>query len=320
MTTASRPAALLRVRRAALAFTVAGIAAVVYASAIEPYWIELRRHTIALPVDAPLRIVHLSDLHTRGLERRERALIAIVEAQRPDLIVITGDTVAGGPRDSLAPDERAAVRRVLAALHAPLGVFAVLGNWEHWRGVRDAGALFEGTGVRLLVDDAAPLRPGLWIVGLEDACVGTSDLKAAFREVPREAVTIVLLHSPSPFPEVAARAPLALAGHSHGGQVRLPFLPALWLPPETDGYVEGWYTSGPSRLYVSRGIGTSILPLRLFCRPEVAVIDVAARAGSGPLSTQRSAIVSSRRADAIHASSPAAISNIRSTPASIHTP
>jgi uncharacterized protein len=312
--------AFLWIRRASRAITLAGVAAAAYAVAIEPYWIELRRQTIALPVDTPLRIVHLSDLHTRGLGRRERAMIALVEAQRPDLIVITGDTVAGGPRNSVGPDERAAVRRVLAALHAPLGVFAVLGNWEHWRGVRDAGALFEGTGVRLLVDDAAPLRPGLWIVGLEDACVGAPDVDAAFRQVPRDAVAIALLHSPGPFPDVAARAPLALAGHSHGGQVRLPFLPALWLPPGTDGYVEGWYTSGASRLYVSRGLGTSILPLRFFCRPEVAVIDVTVRAGSRPPSTQRSAIVSSSRAAAIHASSPTATSSIRSTTASTQTP
>jgi predicted MPP superfamily phosphohydrolase len=264
----------IRVRIVTRLFTATCLGAGLYAWAVEPFWLEVTRHTLALPAVGALRIVHLSDLHTSGMGRLERRMLDRLAAARPDIVVITGDVLATGRRRSLSPAEQRAVQEVLSKLQAPLGVFAVPGNWEYWRGLEDPTPLFAGAGVRLLRNGAAEVRRGLWIVGVDDACAGRADVDAAFAGMPADATVIALMHSPSPFPRVAPRAPLVLAGHSHGGQVRLPFLGALWLPPETGRFVQGWYTSGSSRLYVSRGVGTSIFRLRFLCRPEIAVIDV----------------------------------------------
>jgi predicted MPP superfamily phosphohydrolase len=90
--------------------------------------------------------------------------------------------------------------------------------------------------------------------------------------VPADVYRIALFHSPVFFEEAAGSCELALSGHTHGGQVRLPPLGPLWLPPMCGRYVEGWYDLNGSRMYVSRGIGTSILPIRFMCRPELAII------------------------------------------------
>jgi predicted MPP superfamily phosphohydrolase len=242
-----------------------------YAWGVEPSWIEVTVHRVELPLDAPLRIVHLSDLHTSGRGGREARVLSLTRQLHPDVIVLTGDTVANGP-SHLPVAEAANVRAVLSELSAPLGVFAVPGNWEYARGLGDPHRLFEGTRVRLLQNEAVELRADLWLAGLDDAWA--SDPKLAFRAVPTGVAAIALVHSPSSFPDIAPGAALVLAGHSHGGQVRLPFLPPLWTPPGTNGYVAGWYEQGTSRMYVSRGIGTSLLPLRFLCRPEIAVIDL----------------------------------------------
>jgi predicted MPP superfamily phosphohydrolase len=269
----------MRIRVAVISrtFTLSCLAVALYAWAIEPFWLEVTRHAVTLPLAEPLRVVHLSDLHTRGMGGLERQMLERLAAAKPDVVVVTGDVLSTGARRGVSPAEQQAVQEVLSKLQAPLGVFAVPGNWEYWRGHGDPAPLFAGTGVRLLRNSAAEIRRGLWIVGVDDACAGRTDVEAAFSGVPGDAAVIALMHSPSPFPRVASRAPLVLAGHSHGGQVRLPFLGALWLPPETGPFVQGWYTSGSSRLFVSRGVGTSIFRLRFLCRPEIAVIDVRPR-------------------------------------------
>ena len=264
---------LRSIRRVSRAFTLACFAVAVYAGLIEPRWLQVTRHATSVHGET-LRLVHLTDLHTRGLGLLERRVIEQVSAADPDVVLITGDIVAGMRGASIAATELADVRAVLARLSARIGVFAVPGNWEHWRGFQDPAVLVHGTRVTMLRNSAVEIRAGLWLVGLDDACGGAPDEAAAFREVPPGATVLAMMHSPAPFPSLAARASLVFAGHSHGGQVRFPFLPPLWLPPQTNGFVAGWYEHAASRMYVSRGVGTSILPLRFFCRPEVAVIDV----------------------------------------------
>ena len=262
--------------RLSRAFTLTCLAAAFYAWLVEPYWLEVTRHSAVLPGHT-LRIVHLSDLHTRGLGRREERMVQLVERERPDLIVMTGDFLTGRGGTPATRADIAGVKAVVSRLRARLGVYAVPGNWEYWRGLGRPHVLVEGTGARMLRNSAVEVRPRLWLVGLDDECAGDPDDDLAFRGVPRGAAAIAILHSPAPFRRLAPRAPLVFAGHSHGGQMRLPFLPPLWLPPGTEGFVAGWYSSGNSRLYVSRGVGTSVLPLRLWCRPEIAVVDVRPR-------------------------------------------
>ena len=162
-------------------------------------------------------------------------------------------------------------RQVLTRLRAPLGAWAVRGNWENWRPSINERAFYESAGVHFLLNSSAPVG-GLWLVGLDDEASGRPDLDAALRGVPRGAWTLALFHSPTYLDQAAGRCNIALAGHTHGGQVRLPFLGPLWLPRGCGRFVEGWYEERGTRMYVSRGIGTSILPIRFFCRPELDLI------------------------------------------------
>lgn len=265
-----------------------------YACAVEPYWIEVTRHQVAAPVAPALTLAHLSDLHLYGLGRRERALLALLDEARPDLIVITGDSVIDGdffaPAPGLADDPAyARAAQLLGRLHAPLGVFAVRGNWENLRRLPDERSFWEHHGVRLLVNQAREVRRGLWIAGLDDASNGRPDVEAARLGIPADAFAIALFHSPAAFRSTAGSWPLALAGHTHGGQVRLPPIPTFWLPHGSGDYLAGWYAAKGSRLYVSRGIGTSTLPIRFLCRPELPLLTLgpalrapALEAGSPP--------------------------------------
>jgi hypothetical protein len=231
---------------------------------VEPYWIQVTRHEVQAPVKAPLKIAHLTDLHTNGLDGREKRLLALLEEEKPDVVIITGDTVG-----SAVTYDR--VREVLVRLQAPLGVWLVRGNWENWRPVRNEAEFYRAARVGFLLNQAWPIRDDVWLVGFDDPATGSAQAEAA-DAVPPGAYAIALFHSPAFFDRIAGRVPLSLAGHSHGGQVRLPLLPPLWLPAGVGAYVEGWYEQSGSRLYVSRGIGTSILDVRFFCRPELSFI------------------------------------------------
>jgi predicted MPP superfamily phosphohydrolase len=255
----------LRLSRLPGAASVLAVVVLGWTTQIEPYRLEVTRHHVSAATGRTITIAHISDLHTSGIGRRERALLREIEAAKPDVVAITGDTVDNGSVETL--------KSVVAAFRAPRGVFAVLGNWEHWRPMPAVETAFKQAGATLLTNDARELVPGLWIVGLDDVH-GFPSPDRAFQNVPPNVTSVTLLHSPAYFDRVASRTTLALAGHTHGGQVRVPGLAPFWLPHGSNGYVEGWYERDRARLYVSRGIGTSILPVRAFCRPELAMITV----------------------------------------------
>ncbi len=253
---------------AALTLIVIAGALALDATWIEPNWIEVTHSYIHGQVKAPLKIAHLSDIHTNGLGRRERRMLEILQEEKPDLIVITGDTLAAHEGDYTK------CREVYEKLHAPLGVWFVRGNWENWRPVRHERSFYESAGVHLLVNASQSARADVWIVGLDDPFSGIARLDTALAGVPPGIFTIALFHSPFFFDLAAGHANLCLAGHTHGGQVRLPFLHPLWLPGGCGRYLEGWYEENGSQMYVSRGLGMSILPVRFHCRPELAIITV----------------------------------------------
>ncbi len=232
---------------------------------VEPYAIEVTHYRLNALLHPPLKIAHLSDLHTSGLGRRERKMLAVLEAERPDVIVITGDIITG--RGSYE-----AARPVLEKLHAPLGVWVVHGNWEVWRPKRHDHAFFESGGVHLLVNEGHALRPDVWLAGLDDPWTARARPDAALAGAPPGAFVILLFHSPFYFDYIAGSANLVLAGHTHGGQVCLPYLGPLWLPGGCGRFLEGWYEARGSRMYVSRGLGMSVLPVRFLSRPELTFL------------------------------------------------
>jgi uncharacterized protein len=254
--------------RLVFAFVLAAAPALgFYAFWIEPYWIDVTHHTISAPLSSTLKIAHLTDIHTSGLGRRERKMLDLIEAERPDLIVITGDSIS-------ITSDYPGLHDVLTHLHAPLGVWIVRGNHEDWWPVKNEREFYESAGAKLLLNASAEVREDVWLVGFDDLFGGSPDANKAFAGVPDSAYKIALFHSPMFFEQIAGRCDVALAGHSHGGQVRLPFIGPLWLPPFSGKFVRGWFEQEGTRMYVSRGVGTSILDVRFLSRPEIAIITV----------------------------------------------
>lgn len=251
----------------AFAILVAGLA--LDAFVIEPDNIQVNHYVIQANVSSPLKIADLSDLHTRGLGRPERKVLAILAREKPDVILITGDTLAD-PFGKYS--ECMQVYRQLSALNAPLGVWFVRGNWEDLRPVRHERKFYHDAGVNLLVNQNHELRPDVWLIGLDDASVGSPNPGEAMRGVPENVYKIMMFHAPAFLRVVAGHVDLVLDGHTHGGQVRIPFVKPFWLPYGSGPFLEGWYEEKGTRMYVNRGVGMSNIPARFLCRPEVAFI------------------------------------------------
>lgn len=249
-----------------LALVIAIGALVLDAFVIEPDNIQVNHYVIHANVSSPLKIADLSDLHTRGLGRPERKVLAILAREKPDVILITGDTLADpfGDYD--------ACMKVYKQFHAPLGVWFVRGNWENLRPVRHERQFYREAGVNLLVNQNHELRPDVWLIGLDDPATGSPNPTVAMQGVPENVYKIMMFHAPAFLRVVAGHVDLVLDGHTHGGQVRIPFVKPFWLPAGSGPFLEGWYEEKGTRMYVNRGIGMSEIPVRFLCRPEVAFI------------------------------------------------
>ncbi|MDI1442708.1 metallophosphoesterase [Polyangium sp. 6x1] len=254
-----------------------GIAAV-DALAIEPAWMEITEHDVPVP-GLPrglegFRIAHLSDLHLSSLGGVHDAVVEAMKSFQPNLVVLTGDSVD----DPNALGVLSEFCRALAATGRE--VVATVGNWEHWGEVPrdDLRRAFVRVGAKLLGNESARLASGVTVVATDDFCSGHHDLSSALRDPPSGPARLFLTHAPGIFDELPQDAPrfdLGLAGHTHGGQVRA-FGAPIWLPPGSGRYQSGMYTTTKGRMYVSRGIGTSVLPVRFTCRPELPVFRLVA--------------------------------------------
>jgi len=217
--------------------------------------------------DSPaLKLVHITDLHHRGDQSYLNKILRLVNELKPDLVCLTGDLV---DKDRFLPPVLAAVELI----DAP--VFAVPGNWEHWAGV-DFSRVDEScrkTGGALLANSSVAFRDRWRIVGIDNVSTGNAHVERAFADVRDGDQVIFLTHCPLGIELVGERrVTLALAGHSHGGQVRLPIVGALVVPNGVGPYERGYYETRTGPLYVNPGIGTWFVPVRLFCRPEITVI------------------------------------------------
>ena len=223
-----------------------------------------------------LRVAVVSDLHTGAPhvgERKLERIVAKVNTARPDLVALVGDyadpTVPLG--EPVAPER---VAELLGDLHARLGVFAVLGNhdWYHY-GERVPRALREA-GIEVLENDAVAVERGgevLWVAGLADMRERHADVTVALAMVPPGQALLALTHDPDMFPQLRDRANVTLAGHTHGGQVGVPLVRRA-VAPSRRGYTGGEVREAGGYMYVSRGVGTTGLPIRLASPPEIAVL------------------------------------------------
>lgn len=213
-----------------------------------------------------LRVAHVSDLHTSGLNQLEKQLIMAIENEKPDLIVITGDLATpSGTNEGYS--------KVLKNLIAPQGTYFVRGNWEYWEPINEIESILKNHHIVDLNNKSHLIDEDLWLVGFDDSEEGDPKL-SILEAIPKNAVKIGLFHSPNFYDQVKRKINLSLAGHSHGGQIRLPFLKPFWVPEGTGQYDQGWFEQEGSKLFVSRGVGTSVIPVRFNCSPELAIIDI----------------------------------------------
>ena len=240
----------------------------------EHRWFQVTEHDVPLPgLTRPLSILHLTDVHLRERDDALTELCRQLRGLHPDLVLITGDVVTRGWQQD-------AVDTFLGALPpAPLGRFAVMGNWEYWSKAKPErwGPILAGHGVRLLREEVCDLGP-ISLAGTDDHWAGTPEPERLLAQLPPDKPAVVMTHSPDIVPRlIHPQIGLVLAGHSHGGQVRLPGLGAVWTPRGTGAYIGGWYQDGGRSLFVSRGLGWSVAPVRLFCPPELAWIRLSPR-------------------------------------------
>jgi hypothetical protein len=253
--------------------TIAGGLLASYASGIEPYWPEIVRLSLALPRLSPsldgLTVVQISDLHVGYAKNHANTQRSVqtVNALHPDLVVVTGDMIQGEPEEALL------CAAELAAIDAPLGVYAIMGNHERRLPPREGELPFRRAGLTVLSNAAHEIvvdGASLWIVGLDDLIMRRGDFNLALHEVPDESCKILLVHEPD-IVDRAAQFPidLQLSGHTHGGQVRLPGVGALLLPILGRKYPMGLYRVHDTWVYTNRGLGVTRPAMRFNCRPEI---------------------------------------------------
>jgi len=261
----------------------------IYSRALERH-LTLVEGTIALD-DLPshaegMRVLLITDIHVgpflepATLER----VFARLLMTRPDLILIGGDLTTA--RLDEFPPAAAAFR----TLRAPRGVFAVLGNHDHYTREPDRlRALVEECGITFLQNRSVAIAPPgampLILAGIDDRHAGKPDLEAALAGVPPDAPVVLLSHNPDVLFEAAGRGVrLVLSGHTHGGQIRVPGLPVL-VRMSRYRLDEGHYRTGGTHLVVSRGLGVTGLPIRIACPPEAVLLTLRGAAAGSPSGT-----------------------------------
>jgi uncharacterized protein len=268
---------------AALVLVAAGVPLLAWAVLVEPGRLVVRETRVVSTGwprgRPPLRIAALTDLHVgsfrNGLDRLD-AVVARTNAEKPDVIVLLGDFLHGpSPRPVVSPE---AIAARLVALRAPRGVVAVLGNHDWWFDGTRVRAALEREGLRILENDAVPLGEGaqrFWVAGVGDLWTRPVDIPRSLSTVPPGEPVLLLTHNPDVFPNVPARVALTLAGHTHGGQVALPLIGRPVVPSRYwQRYAYGVVVEDGRTLFVSPGIGTSIIPVRFRVPPEISIVTV----------------------------------------------
>jgi uncharacterized protein len=219
-----------------------------------------------------LRVAQISDVHFPGNHLAAKAALDHVRRERPEIVILNGDMAESAEAAS-------EVTEFAAAARGRLGTVAILGNWEYRAGLvgERARTVYQRAGVDLLINQSKLVNLGgssLALVGLDDILSGSPNLAIARAGLSGEAWEIWVVHEPIFADQVAApqptKPPMLLAGHTHGGQIRIPFLPPV-KPIGAGRFLEGWYRDTGVPLYVSRGVGTTEIPARFRCPAELPI-------------------------------------------------
>lgn len=243
----------------------------------EPFMLTVEHHAISLrrlPRSFEgFRIVHLSDVHHSPFTSREQIERAVETANRlqPDIIALTGDYISHERRFA------APCAELLGRLKARHGVYAVLGNHDHWTDAALITDLFRAEGITVLVNQGMRFQledEAFWLAGVDDTMVGLEDLSLALAGSRDEEMKLVLAHNPIILRRAArAGVDLVLSGHTHGGQVTLRSERSASGRPRRR-LLRGLGRQGETQIYVTRGLGTVVLPIRYGCPPEVSLLEL----------------------------------------------
>jgi hypothetical protein len=244
---------------------------------VEPRWIEVERVTIRDSRLADLlgatKVVQISDLHVpERLGVREESLIRVVNGLQPDIVVITGDFVSD-------TDGKATAIEVTRRITAKLGKFGVPGNNDtHRYKPGEMRKVFPAAEVVVLVNEhrRIPLPNGrvLYMAGVNHPVTGQALIDEALAGIPAEESVVMLAHSPEFLPVAAQKGvDLLLTGHTHGGQVGMQWFTRNFMATDPINTMHGLYRERQTTMYVNRGIGTTTVPFRFLCRPEVTLFE-----------------------------------------------
>jgi predicted MPP superfamily phosphohydrolase len=296
-TTPGAPKRVTRRRVLTVAAGLFGLSAAatgVYAGVIEPNGLVVTRYAPAppgWPKGRKLSITVIADLHAGGPDMRLEHVRRVVDRAselKSDIVLMLGDFIASY-RFAIEhiPDPVWAAE--LARLKAPLGSWAILGNHDWWHDLKGVRGALAGVNIPILENDAALLGPEgrkFWVAGIGDQIAiplghgkfrGVDDLPLMMSRITTDDPVLLMVHEPDIFPRVPERVALTLAGHTHGGQIRLPFIWPHFVPSRYGArYAYGHVVEDDRHLIVSGGLGTSIIPARLGVPPEIVHIELGA--------------------------------------------
>lgn len=261
-----------------------GIGLAIWSTLIEPSQIKFKEHPIYVknwPWElSGFSIAFITDIHVGSphisLEKMQ-SIVNRTNALKPDLILLGGDYVIQGVIGG-HPVPSKDIVAVLSKLRASNGVLGVLGNHDWWDDASRIHHEFDMQKVQILEDTAQHIKigkNGFWVAGVSDYNEGAHDINKALSGISGHDPIIVLSHSPDIFPDAPSRVGLTIAGHTHGGQVYVPFLGRLVIPSKYgQRYAMGLITENGKQIFVGSGIGTSIFPIRFMTPPEVSILKI----------------------------------------------
>ena len=246
----------------------------IYSFFIEPNLLKVKHYVIKDEQLKGIKVVFASDFHLKPYqEKRLEKIIDLINEQNADLVLSAGDYVSGHKLKSTLPVEK--IAKGMSRIKSKYGFYTVLGNHDSWIGEGSITSALEKYSVKVLKNESTAVNingKNIYIAGVEDLQTGAPNIEKALENV--DGPVILLSHTPDLFIMTPDSVNITLAGHTHGGQVRLPFFGALIVPSKFGNrYSMGYIEENNKKMFVSKGIGTSMLTVRFNCIPEIAVID-----------------------------------------------
>ena len=249
---------------------------------VEPNMLVVRKIDVSLKnwnvEHNSLKIIFIGDLHTKPMDlNRLKKVVKTINNQKPDIVFSIGDYVNGNSyKETLYPR---VIAKELGKVESKYGFYTVLGNHDYdYNSVRIRKEL-EKNRIKVLENDTIPLDidgKRLWLIGIKDFTVCHTNLSKNIKQVSDDENPVILLtHTPDVFPELGSRVDLTLAGHTHGGQIVIPFYGPIYVPSKYGKkYYKGYFEDKNKKMFVTGGIGTSVFPIRFNNFPEVVILNI----------------------------------------------